>query len=1170
MGISSFMNDYYGGSSGTTKKKKKKEPVSDAVRVGKEVGNLETRLHSVGQSTESTKHHPLISILQNLSRPGYGVMNAVREYTNPFSGATPGVRDPLKAFARGFSLEEPTRGKDIMRDLGASDKPYFKAHIGPVTIAPNTAGLLGTAADLLNPLDPLNWVGFGVGKAGKLGAQSITKGYKLAERSFGKEAAGELAEKLGRDWMDTVDHTPTVGALVSKLSDRANKLGIDQGVNPARISELMQQGLGETGLKAGSRIQEKYRQALKVGIQAPIVNKHLATVDLPGSSQVMSGVGSLVDKLKATPFGQAVGQSFSTNFVPQNVPAGVWTRFMRQGATKPPTDISNLLPNRTQDIIEGVTKQGGEDVGSNAIENKARDLLISPTMQKRVEDLKNKFPGMFDHITPELAEKNENLVETYRDVAKNLQEIHDNFRVANFDNVKNYLQGNYERILDKPAELSQAVRNELKLRIKDLNTKGDILENELYGNKSIPLTDLKQQEGNEAYSQLTQGLKGMTEKSRIKEQYFERNVADVFKGIDENGRKQIMKAAINPDVPLDDGLQPALDAFKQWRTDVVNKYRENGVSFTPLEEYVPFIATGKPLTKDEMGLLRGLFGTGIKEAQSNDLLEMVGKMDPHLRERTTKAIDPAEINKVLGREWLTEDAAVAMARRGVKAIRGEEAATFLGGMAQKYGLTIDNVNELKNLPEGYVVIEPHPVSSGRIMLEPEKEFAQGKAMALPQEFVKSYNDYVDLLFNPEAQTKLGKFFDQVTRAYKTVAYMWNPGHVPRDFMSNVYNLWLADVRSPIPYAQAGKVMAEAADKSATSLFTFPKWEGTGKELYQTLEELGVTDSGSVLAEFMQAGSDWSFRIGGKYTDVMRKITRANDNYARVAGAIDFMTKGATPEQAAAQVKKYLFDYFDLTPFERKFMKRVVPFYTWLRKNLPLQVETMLSKPGKYATTYRATEDIGDIPSDTEAPSFIRDAGGFRVGADNGKGGTYLIPNMSYADLGKIPMSFNDVRGLLGMINPILRAPIEQATNVSLFSGQPLENYGGEREKIPFGQLIEKLGVKSPTVSKRGLGYALDQIPPLRTAATIANPESPRQMARLVSVLGGPQIYPVDWARTAADYERRDELRALVRQLEAKGKTVPTIKELTPKKPKKKGSAALGGISKYMKAASQLK
>lgn len=1001
-------------------------------RVRREVANLNTRLSAVGeQPKKSPTSSPLLTILESLVRPGYGIMNAAREFSNPDYGATPGVRDVPQAFARGFRLEERSTGKDILTDLGVSDEPFADFNVGKVNLKPNLAGLLGFGLDVLNPLDPLNWVTLGVGKAGIKGAQQLVKGRKLLETSFGKDVTEELIEKLGEDWVSRVSED-TVGGLVKKLSDRADKLGIQEGINAHAVSELMRKGIETQGLKADSRVRPRLQNAIKLGLQAPIVNKPVAQFDLPGSRPLLNVLGALGEKTSKSPVGQAMGQAFSTKFAPSTVPASVWTRFIRQGAR-----VQDESPDKLSELIDNL---------------RAGDPSTAPTT--------------------------------------------------------------------------------------NLGTKA--------------LDDLETTSGEEAYKELKGGLYRMMEKARIKEQQFEREVTDVFEGLNAKERKEVMKAVLYPDYKISDKLSPAVNAFKQWRQQVVDEYKSLGVTFTPIEEYVPFVVSGKPLSKDEAALLKGIFGTGVRQLQQGDIVDLLAKVDPHLIERSTDVIDPAKINKILGREWLTEDAAVAMARRGVRAVRGEEASIFLHGMMEKWGLTVEDITQLQHLPDGYVMVKPRVESTGRINLDATKVEKGEKAFALPQEFVKAYNEYTDLMFNPEARTKLGQFFDQVTRAYKTMAYMWNPGHIPRDLMSNLYNLWLMDVRSPAPYLKAAQIMRHAMRKNVDEVpLKIGEWEGTMKQFYNMVEQLGVIDSGAVLAEFMQAGSDWSFRMGGKYTDVMRKMTRVNDNWARMAGMIDRISKGYSPEEAAGQVKKYLFDYFELTPFEKRVMKRVVPFYTWIRKNIPLQVEMLFSKPGKYATTYKVMEGIGDIPEEGEVPDFIRDAGGVLLPGE--EKGNYVIPNLSYADLGKVPLSLEQLREYMAMVNPIFRAPVEMMSNVSLFSGQPLENYRGEYRNIPFGELLKSLGAveEPPKIPTRTLGYLLDQIPPLRTMSTISNPEHPRQMARLISFLGGPQIYPEDWALEAASYETRDELRSLIRSLQDRGIYVPTIDELTPNKAKKK-------------------
>ena len=48
--------------------------------------------------------------------------------------------------------------------------------------------------------------------------------------------------------------------------------------------------------------------------------------------------------------------------------------------------------------------------------------------------------------------------------------------------------------------------------------------------------------------------------------------------------------------------------------------------------------------------------------------------------------------------------------------------------------------------------------------------------------------------------------------------------------------------------------------------------------------------------------------------------------------------------ASQKVKEALFDYNDLSRFERNVMKRAMPFYTWSRKNIPTQLKSLVLNP----------------------------------------------------------------------------------------------------------------------------------------------------------------------------------------------------------------------------------
>ena len=82
-------------------------------------------------------------------------------------------------------------------------------------------------------------------------------------------------------------------------------------------------------------------------------------------------------------------------------------------------------------------------------------------------------------------------------------------------------------------------------------------------------------------------------------------------------------------------------------------------------------------------------------------------------------------------------------------------------------------------------------------------------------------------------------------------------------------------------------------------------------------------------------------VGGK----VRKVGAAIENEARMSLFIAHLRRGLSPQDAAVQVKKFLFDYSNLSTFEEG-ARLAIPFYVWTRKNLELQIRTLLTQPGR--------------------------------------------------------------------------------------------------------------------------------------------------------------------------------------------------------------------------------
>lgn len=153
-----------------------------------------------------------------------------------------------------------------------------------------------------------------------------------------------------------------------------------------------------------------------------------------------------------------------------------------------------------------------------------------------------------------------------------------------------------------------------------------------------------------------------------------------------------------------------------------------------------------------------------------------------------------------------------------------------------------------------------------------------------------------------------------------------------------------------------------------------------------------------------------------------------DNAAKVGSAgedaIDY---------AVYEAKKWFIDYGDLSPFEQKVMRKIVPFYTWLRKNVANQLTGMLEFKEMYSIvpkTLKAAKG-GEV---TSMPEYMKQAGYIPLWDDYKKGIVRMLwPNLPYADLNLLPVKFEQLEG--GGIKPIIQ-PAELLADV-LQSAHPI-------------------------------------------------------------------------------------------------------------------------------------
>lgn len=175
----------------------------------------------------------------------------------------------------------------------------------------------------------------------------------------------------------------------------------------------------------------------------------------------------------------------------------------------------------------------------------------------------------------------------------------------------------------------------------------------------------------------------------------------------------------------------------------------------------------------------------------------------------------------------------------------------------------------------------------------------------------------------------------------------------------------------------------------------------------------------------------------------RALGTAIEEQARIVNFVANLKNTGDVSLAAQRTKQFLFDYQALTPFEKQFMRRIMPFYTFTRKNLELQARALLTTPGRVSAEVTALSTLGDVISgeqltpEEEAvlPDWVRS--GSKILKKRREGTIELITG--FGTPFEQPFQALQPNQLLGSISPLLRIPLEQASGYSFFQGKALSD-----------------------------------------------------------------------------------------------------------------------------------
>lgn len=179
------------------------------------------------------------------------------------------------------------------------------------------------------------------------------------------------------------------------------------------------------------------------------------------------------------------------------------------------------------------------------------------------------------------------------------------------------------------------------------------------------------------------------------------------------------------------------------------------------------------------------------------------------------------------------------------------------------------------------------------------------------------------------------------------------------------------------------------------------------------------------------------RLESKFAPVAaaQSLGAYNEEINRLGTFANALQQGLDPLAAMQRVEAAHFDYGNLSRFERDFMRRIMPFYSFSRQALPGVIGELATNPGgRMAQTLRAVNAAAG-PRPGFIPEGVSNTGmAIPVsGEENGRRSYLTGLGLPFEELANLTSLGN----LAGSTSPFLRAPIEYAMGRQFYTGRDI-------------------------------------------------------------------------------------------------------------------------------------
>ena len=337
-------------------------------------------------------------------------------------------------------------------------------------------------------------------------------------------------------------------------------------------------------------------------------------------------------------------------------------------------------------------------------------------------------------------------------------------------------------------------------------------------------------------------------------------------------------------------------------------------------------------------------------------------------------------------------------------------------------------------------------------------FTDAKIMQYDGDAVDKVNK-MSKMQQAELQPKLLTLYDKFLKSWKAANTLVAPSFHVQNAASNAFQSFLSigsDALNPKSIKLAKNILS-TNDPYQTVKISGKKY--TYQKLNRLAKKYGVIDENFAAYDFgkdkptrwelgqrnadLQKLSDVKWKDSPIWDSVLQTSTVIGSNIESIQRMnlwIGRLKKGDDFEEATRKVDQFLFDYSDLTDFEQNIMKRVIPFYTFMRKNIPMELEAMLNTPSIFRNINYGIDEIQNMDENT-VPENKRNEWRqdyieipYSRNLTDTSENIGINPQFPYQQLDRL-----DVDKLIGSTSPLIKMPLEAYTGSYAYTGMDIDS-----------------------------------------------------------------------------------------------------------------------------------